>query len=84
MSARKGISMTAVVNARAAIIAPKRTKLCVPRVNIEWRCERILYEWNISAMDIVRKAIVIPQAFASAKREASARAAIVSSPPLVT
>ena len=58
--ATNGISITAVVKRSAAIIEPNSRKLCVFKVKIEFFCERILYEWNISAMLIVRNAMVIP------------------------
>ena len=58
--ARKGTSITSVVRISDNIIAPKRKRLWLPRVNIEARCERILYEWKISAIDIVKNAIVMP------------------------
>lgn len=58
--ARKGISSTAVVRTREPAMAIQRILLCEGRVKMDLRCERILNEWKISHMLIVRNAIVIP------------------------
>ena len=58
-----GISITAVVSTSDAAIAPKRNLLWLPPMLIamtEPLCERILNEWKISHIDIVKNAMVIP------------------------
>ena len=59
-AARKGTSITRVVSTNARAIAPKRSIFFALRAKIEPLCERILSEWKISDIDIVRNAIVIP------------------------
>ena len=56
---KTGTKMSAVVNAKERSIVPHRSMLCVFSLNIEL-LERILNEWNISAIDIAKNAIVIP------------------------
>ena len=62
---RKSTSTTAVVKSSDAAIARYSALLWLPERSIltdEPRCERILNEWKISHMDIVKNAIVIPSA----------------------
>ena len=60
--ASSGISQTAVVSTRLAIAAPFSSALVDFSEISEPRCERMLKLWKISAMLIVRNAIVMPSA----------------------
>ena len=58
--AKNGISSKAVVRISEPIMAAHKTLFCPRRLKTDFLCERRLKEWNISHMDIVRNAIVIP------------------------
>ena len=58
--ARKGISITAVVRIRDTTMAPNRKWLWVVILNREPRRLLMFKEWNISTMDRVRNAMVVP------------------------
>ena len=58
--AKKGTSHTSVVKRRAAPAESQSTLFCFFTEKSEFLCERILKLWKISAMDIVKNAIVIP------------------------
>ena len=59
-SLKNGTYITILVIISDRTIAPNRKKFCFLSLNSEMCCERMLYEWNISAIDIVKNAIVIP------------------------
>ena len=52
--------MTAVVARSDSAMAPHRNQFWFFRVNTDPFWERMLKEWKISAMDMVRKAMVVP------------------------
>ena len=52
--------MTAVVSSSESAIAPQSMTLWLCSCSTDPRCERMLKEWKISAMDMVRNAIVMP------------------------
>ena len=60
--AMKGISQTAVVRISDPMAAPIRSQFMDPSLKILPLWDLMFSEWNISAMDIVRKAMVVPSA----------------------
>ena len=52
--------MTAVVRTKEASIAPNSIVLWLFKAKMDFLWDRILKEWKISAIDIVRNAIVTP------------------------
>ena len=58
--AKNGISSKAVVRISEPIMAAHKTLFCPRRLKTDLHCERRLKEWNISHMDTIRNAIVIP------------------------
>lgn len=52
--------MTAAVRMRERIIETNRYKLWFLTPKIDLYSERMLYKWKISAMDMVRKAMIMP------------------------
>ena len=63
--ANAGISITAVVRIRDAIIAANRNLLWVFKVNREPLRLLIFKEWKISTMESVKNAIVVPSALST-------------------
>ena len=63
--ASAGISITAVVSARATIADPHSHLLAFDIAKIDPLLDLILNEWKISHIDIVRNAIVIPSLLAT-------------------
>ena len=64
-SARAGISMTIVVSRTAMAAEPQSQRFCFDSLNSDCLRDLMLNEWNISVMDIVRNAIVIPSLLAT-------------------
>ena len=58
--ARSGTSHTTVVSSNEPTAAPMSMIVWPGSLKMLPRCERMLNEWNIYAMDIVRNAIVMP------------------------
>ena len=64
-SARAGISMTTVVSRSAIAADPQSQRFCFESLNSDCLRDLMLNEWNISVMDIVRNAIVMPSLLAT-------------------